>query len=688
MTMPVASPGPDWPSAAFEGEARQLAVWLRNRRISALVGAPHSGRSTLLRNGVLPLLRRRAVDLARAPASRIVIPFPDRRRRGHGGSSEVAVFFDAWDGPAPLVRLLACIHEALGLDPPAPVGERLSLAGSLAALNMQTGGRFLLILDRFEQCLQTAPERDEARYLIDELVQALNRPLLPVHVLVCVTDDAGPLLAALFGRVPGNDEHALHLGEEPVRAPSAPGLWSVPGAAPVATALNAGAADAADPQSGPGHGPEPTPEPASAPARLSEAEWLASIGAVIARVADSARHEGRGEITLPLVMARPPDEPTPAGPGPLDARQELDLNLDLPHLADAPLAVPAHVPRAAPAPDSSRMLAPPIDAAAIPWYAWTGAAASAALAAYFVWPAPRPEPLPIPVAAAPARTPLVAPHVARLTAPIAAPAATPQPALVARADAGSARWRRELAATLGGAEANGPTVAWPPGFDPVPGQPQLAVARYDALQTARAAAPGLPLKIVTPVAIEALYFIVPVDSPRRFIHDIRGATFDIGPAGSARALTAETAYRRLFGSAAPMATRATAHDVTLLVDTPPVDWRAGLPEGVASASRVLTLDRSNPADQRALQTFLSARLQPAEGRAADSATLAEMSFLVTTDDAQGGRAAARLCRALPALRRDGAAVWRDLAPGRSLPTGWPMSAAARQAWRDCTAVPG
>jgi hypothetical protein len=706
-------------TSAFEAEAEQLALWLRTRRFSVLLGTDGAERAALLKDGVMPRLRRRAGDVARAPASRVVVPFPERRRRAPDGSGtrEVAVFFDGWGQAQPLAALLAAVHAALGVPPPpTDPAERARLADDLAALCARSGARLLLIFDRFEECPHGEAEAPQARAFVDELVEALNTPSLPVHLLVCASDEAGARLADVFARVPGTDEEALRL--------------------------------------------PPAPPPA---APESEADWLASVGAIVARVADLARHEPKSDpapvaqqSAAPAVtaaeapadtvpdafeaaawpvdgdepakepvnepVAEPPVEPVAESLNTEPRVTQVDLELDLAPVIDVAAAAEA-VPQAretaprevsppeASPPEASPPEFPPRDAPLrdtgptpsdmqrIPRLAWLGAACAAGLAAWFVWsPPPAADP---PVAAPPivraeppappaALPPTGVPPLATMEAPAAGPA---------RNAGDDATLSAQLGAAVAGAGLPGAAVSWPAGFAPVPGSAALALARYDALQAARDGASRTPLRIVAPLYREALHFVVRADSPLRFVHDIRGAAINAGPLGSARALTVDAVYRRLFGAAAASSPGAALDedaalgallaghgvDVMVVVEAPSAGWLARLPKVTRGTVRLLALDPARPETRRAQQAFLPLTLGAAQGWDGDTPALAELTFLVAADEPEGARAAAALCKALPDLRRTDA-VWRELAPEQLLPTGWPVSAAITQVWQRCPAA--
>ena len=60
-----------------------------------------------------------------------------------------------------------------------------------------------------------------------------------------------------------------------------------------------------------------------------------------------------------------------------------------------------------------------------------------------------------------------------------------------------------------------------------------------------------PLRVVTPLYNEEIYFVVRADSPLNFVHEIRGARINTGPVGSGTALTTTTLYRLMFGEPIP-----------------------------------------------------------------------------------------------------------------------------------------
>jgi hypothetical protein len=199
-------------------DALMLANLLRVSRLTLLHGEAGAGKSALLKNELLALLRRRATDLAPQAASptRVVVPLPDRRNgerlAAHG---EVAVFFDTWDAEDPLAGLLARIEAELGIAPdPTPSHaprHPVSLADTLLRLGQRHATRLLIILDGFEAHLAADPEDAGARRFADALAQVLNHPGVPAHFFIVVRDEAQPLLDPWRARVPGFGDRWLRI---------------------------------------------------------------------------------------------------------------------------------------------------------------------------------------------------------------------------------------------------------------------------------------------------------------------------------------------------------------------------------------------------------------------------------------------------------------------------------------------
>jgi hypothetical protein len=209
---------------------------------------------------------------------------------------------------------------------------------------------------------------------------------------------------------------------------------------------------------------------------------------------------------------------------------------------------------------------------------------------------------------------------------------------------------------------------------------RFAIARYDTLPAASA-----DWHVVATLGTEEVYALVPVGSSMRHLGDLRGRRINVGPDGSARAVSGAALYRALFG-ASPSRSDGSAlprddalrqmlaagePEALLLFDGQPSSWFAALPASTRHALRLLRLDLGEPAGRRALQHYLPGRLAP--GVDEDSApipTLREVTFLIAPSSARNVAPVLRaLCDHLPALRLDGHPKWREVDPALSLPIG-------------------
>ena len=285
------------------------------------------------------------------------------------------------------------------------------------------------------------------------------------------------------------------------------------------------------------------------------------------------------------------------------------------------------------------------------------------------------------------------------------PAASPAPAA-------SASYATELATLLGpagggdGAEATG----WADALAFKAGAPRLVVARYDALRALRADPAAAPLRIVAPLALDEVLFVVRADVavPLTFIHEIAGHRIDAGPATSARALTAATVHERLFGTrpaawanpapgedaALQRLAASDGADVVVVVGAQALDAFAAAHPDTMRRLKLLGLDRQHASSTKVLQSYLPLTLRAAEHRAwlaQDTLALASMAFVVTSASADADdpefidRFARALCDRLPQLQRGGDPKWRAVAPQVQLPAGWPYSTAAARAFAVCAA---
>ena len=214
MTSSTPSPEIDLSWQMREREARLLAELMRTSRLTVLYGETGPGRTALLTDGVVPLLRRRESDVAGAPTreSRVVIPFPDRRSRLGGRVparlAELVVFFDAWS-EQPSTSLRNCILNAASTRTPADEASGSGLADMLEAIGKRQDLQFLIVLDRFEELI--ALDATVRERFIDEFCEAVNRVGLCANFLLSISEDAKPRLEGLRRRIQGFDDFSVRL---------------------------------------------------------------------------------------------------------------------------------------------------------------------------------------------------------------------------------------------------------------------------------------------------------------------------------------------------------------------------------------------------------------------------------------------------------------------------------------------
>ena len=198
-----------------EHEARLLAELLRTSRLTVLSGETAGVRTGLLTGEVIPLLQRRARDVADGTAleMRVVIPFPDRRGRTFGRASqrtaELVVYFDAWSA-LPLDALRASINAATPADAFTGVPDA-RLADALTAVGRYLDVQILIVLDRFDEFLNGVLDASAVEQFTDEVSEAINRTDLRANFLLSLTDEAAPRLDGLRRRIVGFDDFSLRL---------------------------------------------------------------------------------------------------------------------------------------------------------------------------------------------------------------------------------------------------------------------------------------------------------------------------------------------------------------------------------------------------------------------------------------------------------------------------------------------
>jgi hypothetical protein len=192
----------DCPRQPRDFEARMLVELLHLSRVTVLYGGEGVGKTTLLKTGVLPLLRARPQD--RNPARNVKPPpspaFSEHHAEdGTNDGAVIAIVFDRWTS-APLVALQSQISDVLRRERVPLLLPRPSVAANLAAWNRKFGVRFFILLDAFEQYLHAPLHRADIGEFDEEFVRIVNDPFLPVHFLLSVRDEAEGLMMSRFQR--------------------------------------------------------------------------------------------------------------------------------------------------------------------------------------------------------------------------------------------------------------------------------------------------------------------------------------------------------------------------------------------------------------------------------------------------------------------------------------------------------
>ncbi len=614
---------PHWP------ESQRLAESLRCCRLTLLCGAAGSGKSSLLAEGLMPLLQRRAVDAAlRRPrdGSPVIMPFPERRSAARARLAEIVILFDA-AGVAPLDRLHERIDEALRAAGVLPEPHASSLPDRVQALADRWGTKFLFVFDRFEELLKTGAGVTGRSAMLDELVALLNRRL-PAHVLVALRSEDHALLEPFERRLQAVDPEMMVL-------------------------------------------PSPQGSDTSPPTR----HHLAVAPAWVERsAAEHARWHQDSQLPL-LEDAAPPEPPpsfvtrarhradTPFGTGSrLSKRWRWQVPLVLAPLAMVAFALPVvwsgSPGRAAP------------DRNATPDASTLALAAPTTQAARVTRPA-----LDLQIerdGATAARLP------AQLAKALAADAAQP---LNLRAGPGGPATLAALAA--GDGPARLAVVRYDALQAAARATPQRPIAVVAPLYTEEihvVVRADSTLRYLHEIGAQRIN-IGAADSARaltagNLYRRLFGAPV---PQTADGTLDATEALQRLVSGQ--------TLDVVVLVAAKPADALAALPAGSRRALKLLRLAPDHPASARALQAYLPATAQVPGG--APVPTLAAMAFMVTSGapDAASSESITRftqaLCGSLPGLQARGDAKWREVQPGLQLPTPWPVAAAAEAAWADC-----
>jgi len=218
-----------------------------------------------------------------------------------------------------------------------------------------------------------------------------------------------------------------------------------------------------------------------------------------------------------------------------------------------------------------------------------------------------------------------------------------------------------------------------------------------------------PLRVVTALYNEEIYFVVRADSPLNYVHEIRGARINTGPIGSGTALTTTTLYRLLFGEPLPetsasflsneealakLVTDKTV-DVVALVLGQPAKLLVDMKPESRQYIKLLKFDPDHPTSAAALRTYFKATVR-AENYpnllSEDLPALAVRAYLVTYDFNLGytrqhlARFVRALCQNFDTLQASGHPKWREVQLALpELGRGWQYYAPTASEIRACVA---
>ena len=616
-------------------EAQLLARLIRASRLTLLRGAPGVGKTTLLRDGVMPLLQRRDSDsdLSRTRVRRGPQATAASERRGRSGEdrgvAEIALCFSEWDAESPVAALREQILDALhiahtGLAPPS-----LALHEGLPTWGRALGIRFLIALDGFERVLAARADQSGLNEFADLFARLATLPDAPVHFLVAVDDGVEGLVDGFRQRVPG-------FGDASVRLLPLP--QGVPAKAPGATVPNL--TDALQQAPPPAGAVRPTragstPAARVPPARrrpVSSLGWAATAAVVV--IAAFLGHDVWQARSRPPMVAGAVGQASAPGP-----------------------AAPVTAPEPSDTASTSAAAAPPAVDPSLPALELSIDASSGS-----------------------------DPQVARDLAMAVAPQAGQR--LLVRADGQTA------GPSTSGTVPPMALLLW----DALGPAAQARADGSNPGQSLKVVMPLFTEEIHVLVRHDSALVHLHDLQGRRINLRPAGTGSEItasklyermfgGPVAPAQAsyLGDDEALRRLLDDG--------SIDAMVVVAAQPAQWLALLPPDVARQFRLLSLDPQHPASQRAIETYLPTVVRAASYQrwlGANVPTLASMSFLATFAEADPDGAqrvadfALALCRNLPALRRGGHPKWREVQPDFQPETGWPYSPSARQALRDCT----
>jgi hypothetical protein len=237
----------------------------------------------------------------------------------------------------------------------------------------------------------------------------------------------------------------------------------------------------------------------------------------------------------------------------------------------------------------------------------------------------------------------------------------------------------------------------------------LFIARYDVLDAMRSAESDDSrnvdgLRLLAPLQVEPIYFVVRPDEQILFVHEIAGRRVNLGARGTDAAVGAAHLYRRMFDSpigpqrasympdaeALTALVRGRSVDVVILVGRAGFGALAAQQRATPGAFKLLVFDAASAAGKRALGSYLSLGLPPVPGNPwmdRNLPSLGVMSFLVGRgfDDRRSGEIVGALCQQSARLRSTGHPYWQSVGLTPVNAPGWRYAAGAERELRACSA---
>lgn len=171
-----------------ERDSRIISSNLYAAPLTILHGASGAGKSSVLRAGVIPLLR---TSLRTA-----------------------VVIFDGWSDKAPLNTLKVRCMEAFAAartGKTVQVDIHLPLDEFLFSATRAFGGTLLIIFDQFEEYFLYHPETEKDNTFDSEFARAVNREEIDANFLISLREDALSKLYRFRARIPNMQSNGLQL---------------------------------------------------------------------------------------------------------------------------------------------------------------------------------------------------------------------------------------------------------------------------------------------------------------------------------------------------------------------------------------------------------------------------------------------------------------------------------------------